>query len=411
MARATQGKPTGSGAHLRLAMPTRVLTKSVDRALGTMKTANFDLPGLGDLGRYLPTKLSVAPRKIQLALDRDDAAKVNLDFDVKQGGHALFGLELAARAPITYSPENGKMRFSIRADLFEKIKPRIDENAVSKLTDRLFDALPSAARLFVPRSQVTKLAQRAVESLGEHAYDLLRTQVLAGMGELTSFSVDFPDVPVAAMSLTSIGGADGFLRLDTRFDLPVTQGLPDNDAELVRTMNELSRGKRPEQADDIEIAVSTEAVMALANWGLAKGKLPGHYTDKGEPAPTGKYQIGAAWAPGARPLKMNLWALETGGMCMHALAGAQPSVEWEKGKLKVGVTQSRIEKLTGPPLLQLATQLTNLSEGLFDFTKTITTQTEIGVGSDGWRLGLQNVRLDGQIFRLRFRATSHPKGA
>jgi hypothetical protein len=411
MTQAVEGKPTTKGAHLRLAMPTRALTRSVDAALGKMKTAQFDLPGLGDLGRYLPAKLSVAPRKIKLALEKDDAAKIDLDFDVKQGGKALFGMELVAAAPITYTPEKGKMRFSIRADMFEKVKPRIDENAVAKLTDGFLNELPGAVRMLVPRSEVTRLARKAVEYLGEKAYDLLRTQVLADVGELTSFSIDFPDVPLAGMSLTSIGGADGFLRLDTRFDLPVTDALPDEDADLNRAMNAITQGKRPDGADEVEVAVSTQAVMALANWGLAKGKLPTHYSDAGEPSPTGKYQIGAAWEPGERPLKVNLWSLATPGMCLHALAGAQPAVEWEKGKLTVGVTQSRIEKLSGPPLLQLALQLTNISEGLFDFTQSIATRTEIGVGGETWRLGLDNVRLDGRIFRLRFKTGAQKKGA
>jgi hypothetical protein len=112
---------------------------------------------------------------------------------------------------------------------------------------------------------------------------------------------------------------------------------------------------------------------------------------------------------------VNLWSLDTPGLCLHALAGAQPEVAWEKGRLQVGVSQSRIEKLSGPPLLQLAVQLTGITEGLFDFTKSITTQTKIEVGGADWKLGLQSVRLDGQIFRLRMKATapkaSRPKPA
>lgn len=410
MTQATSGPPRSPASHVRLALPMRTLTRAADAAFDQLAPARFDLPGLGDLGRYLPTELGIVPRKVALALDKGDAARIALDFDVKHGRRALFGMALAAKAPVTYDRARGKMRFSIRADLFETVKPRLDANATDALTDSLFDALPGPARLLVSRADVARIARRAVEYLGEQAYDLLRREVLAGVGEIASFSIDFPDVPLAGLALTSIGGADGFLRLDARLDLPIERGLPDDDAELTRAMNEISRGQTPAESEQVEIAVATSAVMALANWGLVKGKLPARYTDKGVASSEGRYQVGAAWEPGERPLKVNLWSLDTPGLCLHALAGAQPEVAWEKGKLQVGVTQSRIEKLSGPPLLQLAVQLTGITEGLFDFTKSITTQTKIEVGGADWKLGLQSVRLDGQIFRLRMKATT-PKVA
>jgi len=406
MTEATSGPPRSTASHIRLALPMRTLSRAADAAFDRLETARFDLPGLGELGRYLPTELAIVPRKVALALDRGDAARIAIDFDVKHGRRALFGLALAAKVPVTYDRARGKMRFSIRADLFETVRPRLDANAVDALTDSLFDALPGPTRLLVSRANVARIARRAVEYLGEQAYDLLRREVLVGVGELASFSVDFPDLPIAGLALTSIGGADGFLRLDARLDLPIERGLPDDDAELNRAMDAISRGERPAESEQVEIAVATSAVMALANWGLVRGKLPTRYTDKGVASSEGRYQIGAAWEPGERPLKVNLWSLDTPGLCLHALAGAQPEVAWEKGKLQVGVTQSRIEKLSGPPLLQLAVQLTGITEGLFDFTKSITTQTKIEIGGADWKLALQSVRLDGQVFRLRLKATT-----
>lgn len=411
MARAVEGKPAGRGSHLRLALPMRALTSSVDRAFTRMKSADMDLPGLGDLGRFVPTKLGLTPRKILVSLDKDDAAKVGLDFDIKYSGRTLFGMDLAARAPIQYDRERGKMRFSIRADLFEKIRPRLDDEAETSLTNTLWDLVPGPARLVVGKADVGRIAHRAITALAEQAYELLRDEVLRDLGEITSFEVDFPDIPLAGLSLTSIGGTQGFLRMDARLDLPVERGLPDDDAELEKAMAEISRGQAPAQGELIEVAVSTEAVVALANWGIVKGKVPGRYGNDGKPAEAGPLRVGAAWGGAERPLKVHVWSLDLPGMCMSALAGATPQVSWEKGKLKVGVADSRIENFNGPKLLQFAMDLTHVGEGIFDFTKEISTDTDIGIGGDGWRLGLDSVRLDGQIFRLRLKAGASKKGA
>ncbi len=405
-------RSTGRGAHIRIGIPMHVITHPLDAAVARMKTASMDMPGLGDLAKYVPaSKIGFKARKIQLTLDRDDAAKVAIDFDVTQGRKTLFGLSLSARAPITYTPSTGKMRFSIRADLFDKVQPRFDTDAVERLTDHLFDQLPSLARAFVPRGEVSRLAKRAVDLLAGSAYDLLRREVLSDMGELTSFSVNMPDVPISSMSLTSIGGLDGFVRLDTRLDLPVEHGLPDDDAELDAAMAALAHGQGTagDLSETFEVSVSTEAVIALANWGFAKGKLPKTYDDKGLATQDGAFEVGAGWHSGDRPLKVNLWSMKTEGACLSMQAGALPSVDWKAGKLEVGVTQAMIEQFNGPLLLRALVEVTNITHGVFDFTKTISTKTELAVGGDTWKVALANAHLDGEVFRIRLKATS-PNG-
>ena len=135
----------GDAPHVRLEIPQAVIEGWTRAALAQLPAVPFDLPGLGDLGRYVD-RLGIEPRQMRVAIQRDDAARFDLDFDVKSGGRALFGLQLGAVAPVRYDVAKGTLEIQLRADMFEAIAPRLDGNATARLTDALLQPVPAALR-------------------------------------------------------------------------------------------------------------------------------------------------------------------------------------------------------------------------------------------------------------------------
>ncbi len=391
-----QGTARGTRApHMRLTIPASVVSDALSAAVAGLPKGKTKLSGLGELERYLPTDLSIVARHIALTIDRTDAARLDLDFDVKYEGQTLFGMELLAKAPVTYDPKNGQLRISIRADLFESVKPRIADDATEKLVGRLWSLVPPAARLVVPRSAVESVAKKSVSSLVAQAYNILRDQVLKDLGELAHFEVAFPNVPIESISVVSVGGADGILAFEVRTALPVKNGLP-----------ALSKVASSGHASDVRLEVAMQAVTGLGNWAMQAGKIPASFDKDGKALESGDFSAGAEWSHGERPLKVHVWNLKTEGMCFHARGGATPKLSYQttsgasSGRLKVEIKDTRVEELEGPPLMKTVMDLTGLSESVFNFTKTMATGSALSFGTGDFKMSVQEIGVVGDVLVL-----------
>ena len=407
-ARKFQGGADSTRApHLSIAMPRAALTEAIDAAAARIPRTPVDLPGLGDVGRYVPNRLEFTPRALQLSVDKADAARLRLDFDVNYDGRALFGLDLTAKAPITVNTSRGTLRFSIRGDLFESVTPRLDEGAARKLADALWGQLPSVARAVVQRGLVDRLAREGIEYLTSRGYVLLRERVLKRIGEIASFEIGMPAVPIEALTLTSVGsGANGVFRLDVRTSLPVENGLGES------SLSALAAAAAKSPKDALRVQIAAETVTALANWAMGRGKLPSRYDDTGKPSREGGVQVGAAWGGSdARPLKVHLWSLGTPQMCVYGRAAGVPTVEYDaaKGKLAVGIKDSSVEEFKGPALLRAVAFLPSVTQNMFDFSKTIAMKTQLGIGSKTFRVNLQRAAFDGRTFTVDLSTSTAPK--
>lgn len=373
--------------HIRLRIPDAVVNGWTDKALGQLPDVPFDLPGLGQLSRYVEST-GLSPRRMRVALDRDSAARVNLDLDVKIGSRRLFGLGMAATSPVQFDKAKGRLSFSIRADMFEKIQPKLDDGAADQLTNALLSPVPAALRGAL-RGTARTVARQGVEYLTRQAYSLLRSRVLTPLGEVARFSVAMPDVPLQALALTS---ETGQWVVDARLPFPV-RGLG-----------------APAKASGMQMAVSTEALAALGNWAMGKGHIPARYSSEGKAVDNGQFEAGFGWQSGARPLKVHMWTAEVPqtGICIHARAGADPSIALDKGKLKVGFENGTLEEITGPPLLSNAMDLMGISTEAFAFTKTIATNTKIRLGKSEVGVQVENISLDGSALRIGLALPDQP---
>lgn len=374
--------------HVRLEIPQAVIDGWTRAALAQLPAVPFELPGLGDLGRYVD-RLGIEPRQMRVAIQRDDAARFDLDFDVKSGGRALFGLQLGAVAPVRYDVAKGTLEIQLRADMFEAIAPRLDGNATARLTDALLQPVPAALRAPL-RSTAQRVARDGVELLTRQAYTLLRRQVLTPLGTVARFRVTMPDLPIQGLALTT---ANGGWRVDARLPFSA-RGL----------------GAAPLAGAGMKMAVSTEALAALGNWAMDRGKIPARYTREGKASTSGDFTAGFGWQSGARPLKVHLWTLEeqAAGICLHARAGASPIVALRNGKLEVGFEDGTIEEITGPPLISSALDLMGISTEAFEFTRSIATRSRIQLGRGAVDVALTGIELRGDALTLELATPKTP---
>ncbi len=383
---AQQGGESSGGPHLSVEIPDALIRSWLDGAIRSLPGVSFDLPGLGDVGRYAG-KFDFKARSLTVAIDRDDAARFDLDLDVKRGGSTLFGMRLAAAAPIVFDTQKGTMRIALRADLFEKVEPRIDDAAVGRLTDALYALVPSPARLVLSKSAVRRYATAGVEALARQTYGLIRRQLLTPLGEVAQFTVKMPAVPIAALSLSSVRGG---WRVAARTTL-AAQGL--------RLPAQIGAG-----ADTVRVMISADTVAKLGNWAIARGDLPARYSRDGKADAKGELDGGMAWEGGARPLKALVWThapeARQDGLCIAARAGADPVVSLDKGKLKVGFDNGQIEEVVGPPLLSVALDILGITEKVFDYTKTVATGTRLSLGKGSYAVELSRVALKSDAFTL-----------
>lgn len=381
--------PADSAPHIRLGIPNRLIDDWARRAVAGLPDVPVELPGLGELSRYVD-RLKIDARSLRVALDRDESARFDLDLDVESGGRALFGLQLAAVAPVTYDPKRGTLRIALRADFFDQITPRLDEGAVDRLADALLRPVPSMLRSSL-RTTARTVAREGIAYLTREAYRLLRSRVLTPLGEIAQFEFGMPDVPLQSLALTSQGG---YWMLDAR--------LPFSAAGL--TTPPAASG------DGMSMAISTHALAHLGNWAMSRRDIPARYTREGKVQDDGEFEAGFDWDTGARPLKVHMWTAEIPqtGICLHARAGADPRVKFENGKLQVGFENGSIEDVTGPPLISNAMGLMGISSEAFAFTRTIATRTRLKLGGSTVDVEVTALELSGNQVRIELTTGATP---
>lgn len=390
--------PTDERPHLRLGLPQGMVDGWLNRAISQLPVAGFQPPGLGEIGRYA-TGFDFKAERLSATLSKDDDAKFDLDLAVRRSTQRLFGVEMAANAPVTYDRRTRKMRIALRADMFESIRPKLEGGAVDRLAGSLLSGLPAAARALLPRELVTRLAQQGIDALTRQTYSLVRAKLLTPLGELAHFEVQLPDVPLESVGLRN---APGGWSVQARTSLPGV-GLA--------TAPRMAGG-----ADRVKMQISSAVLASLGNWGMANGRLPARYSREGKPDAGGDLLAGVGWQPGAAPLKAHFWsqgAADAGeqGICVYARAAAQPEIRLKDGRLDVSFTGGTVEEVMGPPLINEAARLLGMTERVFEFGRSMAVDTRIKLGKGEQAVELVGATLNGQALDIDLRLGGATAGA
>jgi hypothetical protein len=393
---------TGSQPHLAVLVPQKLIDDGIARGIAGIQPKGINVPGLGDLGRYVG-QFMFKPKRVSVQKAAEGRYRIQLDLDVALGNRSLFQMGLATETRPQTDAKKGELVLPFRADMLSSVTPTISGGAGAKLASAVLARLPGAVRLVLPRGQINRLADTAIAYLSDHAVRLLNAQVLTPMGELATFKFKMPNLPLASLQMASVPGG---LEISMRTTLPVAGGLP--------PMSRAARSRlRTAPSDEIQVRFATAAVVELANWGISRGDIPGTYNMQGKADEQGTFTAGLEWAGGERPLKLNAWSTE--GACIRARIGAKPRVALVKGKLDIGVDDAQVEEIEGPPLISTAAEW---AQGLWgDSIKSSKTRLEassVGLGKGATKgLALERIALQGDVmmFTLRTGKAAPKKGS
>ncbi|MEE2788834.1 MAG: hypothetical protein VX589_15970 [Myxococcota bacterium] len=378
VANANQQQP-----HILLEIPRTLIDRTLNQTLNQLPSVSFHLKGLGDVGRFID-RLSIKAKDIRMELDRVKDARLDLDLDVRYGRRVLFGMRLIARAPVSYNVKTGVMRIIIRHDLFEKVEPRIDDGAIDRVASSITAEMPAFSRALLPKSVIRKYANKAIKYLARDLYGLIRTEILTPMGELTRFSFTLPKIPLRKMTVRSNRRGWQIAAITT---IPAAGIKP---------------SKTPPQGEIVRFGLSTDFLAKLGNWAMRTGKLPSRFDQRGRARKNGDFVAAFGWKASQRPLQVNVWTsnIEMANMCVYVRAAAQPVVELKDRKIKVGFKNAHIEETLGPPLLTETLSVLGVSKHMFNFTKQMTLQNKIRLGSKQVGVTIKHLRFDPNALRF-----------
>lgn len=399
---AERAVPEGGRPHLAVRIPQKLLDDAIAAGVRKLAPKGIDLPGLGTIARYIE-KLKISPKRVGVEKAANGQFKLAMDLEVGLGSRSLFTMSLGTETQPVANAGKGAMELVFPADMIQSVQPAMPADAVARLTDGLIAQLPSAVRALVPRSEVSKIAQSAVNWLGDNVVRLVRTELLQPMGELARLRFTMPDLPLAALELVSESGA---LVINARTTLPVAQGLAP-----VSKAASLKRAQAAAAEDRIEVMLAAGTVVELANWAINRGDLPGRYDVQGKASDAGTFTAGLEWASGTRPLKVNVWSSE--GACIRARIGATPRVALAKGQLDLGISDAQVEEIDGPPLVSQAVSWAQaLWSDSVETSKTRVSTSTLGLGkgkADG--LGLGRIALEGDTLVLSLTVGGTPSSS
>ncbi len=81
--------------HLRVELPKALLDDWLDDALETLPDTGFELPGMGEVSRFIGN-FSLSPRRLALNADLKEKLGFDRDFDLKKGSLTIFGMAVTA---------------------------------------------------------------------------------------------------------------------------------------------------------------------------------------------------------------------------------------------------------------------------------------------------------------------------
>ncbi len=387
--------PKDTSPQVVLALPKAMVDGWLRKAVDQLPVAGFRPPGLGELSRYA-TGYDFKAERLAATVSKSEDAHFDLDLAVRRSQRRLFGVELGAVAPARFDRRSRKLRIGLRADMFERVRPKLEDGAVDRFATALLSQVPAAARALLPRDLVRRLAQQGIDALSGQVYSLVRAKLLTPLGELAHFEVQLPDLPLESVALG--GGAAGWT-VGARTSLP---------GRGVAASGINPRGASASQAG---MRISTAALASLGNWAMANGRLPGRYTREGKADKQGELVAGVSWDQGPAPLKAHLWtkgAAEASeqSMCLYVRAAAKPSIRMKDGRLDLSFAGASVEELMGPPLVNKAITVLGLTERVVDFGRSMALDTRIKLGKGEQAVEVVGASLDADTLGLNLRLAS-----
>ncbi|HUT77144.1 MAG TPA: hypothetical protein VM285_05630 [Polyangia bacterium] len=361
--------------HVEISVPFTVAEGLINGRIGEIDPLPLKLSIPAVLADYFG-RLEVRPRGVRLLPAAAGRLAFRLLFDVadRDRDRKLFEISVDVEVEPLVDLEAGRVEIEITAESLGKIKPTISKDAKRELGGMVWDRIPKAARLLLPRKFVDETAGSVVKSLVSGFYERSKDKLLKRLGDLSRISLQLPDVPLRSLTIES--DPHGTLRLLVVTGLPVRTGL---------------KKGAPAPADRIAVRLSGPAMAELTNWAMASGLLPDRYDDKGKAKADGELRPGLDWVSGKRPMKVFLWDLDD--TCMRLTLEATPELGVKDGKVAIGARDAEVTDIEASAFVKAGVWFHLLWKDAFDVSKKTKASAKIEVAGQELEVGVATAEL------------------
>ncbi|TMQ21648.1 MAG: hypothetical protein E6J90_13855 [Deltaproteobacteria bacterium] len=324
--------------------------------------APLALPELGPFALAV-RELTAQARRVELRPAAADRLRFAIELEIDDAAGPVTALAVVAEVTpeLVRAGDASELVAGFGPDNLVAVRPELGGDSGRALVDAVARWLPAALRDHLPRAVLDRAAVALAQYLTGQAYDLLRATVLHRLGELTRLRIRLPALPIARTAVTSTPDA---MTIDLTTDLPVRQGL----------------GAAAAGSDDVIVRISQSTAAELANWSIARGHLPQHYTRGLEPRADGEYRPRFDYLAGdpRRPVKIHVF--QDRGGCSYFQVGLRYQLAIVDDKLEVDVRDRLVESADASVALEVALWLKQLLQGSLDSSYRAAAHTRLTIG-------------------------------
>ena len=351
--------------HLSLDLAFPVLDALLAEHVGELPDIPVPDPVGGALKRHLgPIKLVPRALALRPAPDGFVGLRLHLAVDVDGASPVDVVADLHLRPQV--EDEGRRLVLTLRGEDLSDVRPRITEDGAKRLAEALRRKVPRAARALISTHAFRSAANRIIDLAVDRTYAAFREGALRRLGRVTQIAISLPDLPLAQVRISSVGGSEGVLRVGIVTTLPVRRGLRPSGQPC------------PFAGAAAVLRVSGSTVTELANWAIAKGHIPAHYDEKGRADTAGPFEAALVWREGSRPFEVQVWRLTE--PCLWARLAGTPHLRVRADELVAGVDDMKLEEVRGPALYELGAHFYALFGPTFAFTRATANAFRVEVG-------------------------------
>jgi hypothetical protein len=357
-ARAALASRTGTrdrGADVRVTLPFAQLDSVFAEQLAARPlTVPLDVP---DLGFEITGALTATATELRLRPGPAMTIRFATRIAVRDGDREL--TTLVAEIDVTPVVTRGELVVGFGPQDVVSVKPVLGDDAKAALGDAVSRHLPDRLRGKIPKLLLDEAAAKLAGHLTGAAFEGLRRTLFVRLGEVATWRVKLPDVPIASHAIRSTASA---LVVEIVTDLPVRRGLAAATDRDVAT-----------------VEVSGSAAAELANWAIDRRYAPRWYNRDLEPKLDGEFTPRFDFvAEDAHPLKVHV--LQERGGCSYFRVGVAPSVGMTGDQVVATATDRQLEAASANPVIEVAATVKFFLFGWVDRSKQLAAHTVLRVG-------------------------------
>jgi hypothetical protein len=357
-ARAALAGRTGAlarGADVRITLPFARLDRVFAEQLAAVPlTVPLDVP---DLGIEVTAALTATATELRLRPGPGMAIRFATRIAIRDGDREL--TTLVAEIDVKPVVHRDELVIGFGPEDVVSVEPVLGDDAKAALGDAIERHLPDRLRGKLPKLLLDEAAAKLAGHLTGAAFEGLRRTLFVKLGELATWRVKLPDVPIASHAIHSSSTA---LVVEILTSLPVRRGLAAATERDVAT---------------VELSGSTAA--ELANWALDRHFLPPWYDRDLHPRSDGEFAPRFDFvADDAHPFKIHV--LQERGGCSYFRVGVAATVGMTGDRLTATATDRDLETASANPVLELAATVKFFLFGWIDQSKQIAAHTVLRIG-------------------------------